>query len=286
MRVGFIRGLLWERYGDLWVSLMRGLEQDLHFADPDEVKRAWQTGKLSTLFQLAVGEAASLSQVDVLVVPDLNPNNKGSQVVARGSGQDPWIASFPQALRTLGGLPPIIGVPATLEENLETLAIETMLFITRDPVKVKLVWERNRRKARVPRYQEPRWSKLPGQQEVVAVIAQPWLLVSPLVEKLNHSEAHHVLQTQLNPALLREEARRLEKRLVATDGEVLGAAHYFNRKGNVDKLVMIVDKTSGADLWLETQVKKLVTKRLEVVYLQDLVPENELIEIMLEQSGV
>lgn len=286
MRIGFIRSLLWERYGDLWVSLMEGLEQDIHFADPKEVERKLQTErKLSVMFQLAVAEATSLSHVDELVVPDLNPNNKGSQAVARGSGQDPWIASFPEVLQTLGGLPPVIGVPATLEGNLETLAVETMLSLKRDPAKIKLVWERNKRKTQPSRYQEPRWTKLPGQQEVVAVIAQPWLLVPPLVAKLNHPETHHVLQTHLNPVLLHEEARRLEKRLVATDAEILGAAHYFNRKGNVDKLLMIVDKTSGADVWLEGQVKKLVNKKLEVIYLQDLVTEDEVIETLLEAKN-
>jgi hypothetical protein len=285
MRVGFIRSLLWERYGDLWLSLMKGLEQDIYFADPATVKQHLQAeGTLSIMFQLAIAEAEALNNVDILIAPDLNPSNKGSQVV-RGSGQDPWIASFPEALQRLGGLPPVIGVPATLEGNLETLAIETMLSIKRDPAKVKLVWERNKRKAQPSRYQEPRWTKLPGQHEVVAVSAQPWLLMTPLVNKVSRSEVHLVLQTQLSPSSLREEARRLEKRLIASDAEVLGAAHYFNRKGNVDKLLMMVDKTSGADLWLEAQVKKLVTKRLEVVYLQDLVAEDELVTMLLRAES-
>lgn len=282
MRVGFIRGLLWERYGDLWLSLMGGLELEKLFADPASVKQHLQTEQApGVIFQIAIAEATALNDADVLVAPDLNPTNKGEQIVARGSGQDPWIASFPEVLQTLGGLPPVLSVPATLEGNLETLATTTLLSINHDPGKVRLVWERNKHKAQPHRYPEPRWTKLPGQHEVVAVVAQPWLLVTPLVNKLIYPEAHIITQAQLSPVLLREEATRLEKRLIATDAEVLGAAHYFNRKGNVDKLLMIVDKSSGADLWLEAQVKKLVTKPLEVVYLQDLVSEDELVETLL-----
>jgi hypothetical protein len=285
MRVGFIRSLLWERYGDLWLSLMQGLELETSFAEISNVKQFLQKDETpGGAFQIAVAEARALNEADVLVAPDLNPTYKGGQAVARGSGQDPWIASFPEALQTLGGLPPILSVPASLERSLETLAVETLLSINHDPGKVKLVWERNKHKAQPHRYPEPRWTKLPGQHEVVGVIAQPWLLTNSLVNKLNHSEMHLVSQAQLNPALLREEAKRLEKRLIATDAEVLGAAHYFSRKGNVDKLLLIVDKSSGVDLWLETQVKKLVTKPLEVVYLQNLVPEDELVETLLKED--
>jgi hypothetical protein len=285
MRIGFIRGLLWERYGDLWLSLVQGLELEPSFADPVAVKQHLQTEQSPGLtFQIAVAEARALNDVDVLVAPDLNPTHEGGQAVARGSGQDPWIASFPEALQTLGGLPPILGIPATLEGNLESLVLETLLSINHDPSKVRLVWERNKHKAQPPHYPEPRWTKLPGQQEVVAVLAQPWLLTAPLISKLNRPDMHVVSQAQLNPALLREEAKRLEKRLVATDAETLGAAHYFSRKGNIDKLLVIIDKSSGADAWLETQVKKLVTKPLEVVYLQDLVPEDEMVETLLKED--
>jgi hypothetical protein len=285
MRVGFIRGLLWERYGDFWLSLIQGLELETSFAESSRVGQYLRAEKPpGVVFQIAIAEAMSLEDVDMLVAPDLNPTNTGGQVVARGSGQDPWIANFPGALQTLAGLPPILGVPATLELNLETLVIETLLSLKRDPAKVRLVWERHRRKATPPRYPEPRWTKLPGQHEVVGVVAQPWLL-GPLVNKLQSSENYVVLQTQLDPAFLREEAKRLEKRLIATDAEVLGAAHYFNRKGSVDSLLMLVDKSSGADLWLEAHVKKLVTKSLEVVYLQDLVTEDELVEMLMRAES-
>jgi hypothetical protein len=316
MRVGFIRGLSWERYGDFWHSLVQGLGVEVQFADPEASQRHFETGSMTlpgASIRCAVAEAFALSEVDVLMAPDLNPEElrtarglgEGKNVargkeVARGSGQDPWIASFPQALQTLGGLPPVIGVPATLELNLETLALETLLSLTHDTTKARLVWERNKRNAKPKRYQEPRWSKQPGQVESVAVLAQPWLLVAPLLNritlnkitlnklmlnKLNLAEANVISQQQFDPALLREEASRLEKRLIPSDAEVLGAAHYLNRKGTIDKFLMIVDNSSGADLWLEKQVRKIITKPLEVMYLQDIVPEHELVATLLKAEG-
>lgn len=283
MRVGFIRGLLWERYGDFWTTLVQGLEVETQQADLEAVRGFIKSKEIRTSglsFQVAVAEAFALSTVDLIIAPHLNPQADAGKSVARGSGQDPWIASFPEALQTLGGLPPVMGVPVLLDSSLETLVIETLLSMKRDPTRVRLVWERHKRGAGAKRYPEPRWTKQPGQREVVAVLAQPWLL-PPVLEHLVLPESHLISQHQLSPEVLQEEAKRLEKRLIATDAEVLGAAHYFNRKGNVDKLVMIVDQTSGADAWLEKQARKIVTKELEVIYLQDLVPENEFVKTLL-----
>jgi hypothetical protein len=276
MRVGFIRQLLWERYGPVWTAFAQGLELEVVFADLEDVKgQLAQTTDIPGLsFRLAVAEARALSSVDVLVAPDLNL----SETVARGSGQDPWIASFPEMLQRVAGLPPVITVPARLEGSLEPLVLETLLSFKHDPARVRLVWERQQRNLKPKRYPEPRWTKLSGQKDVVAVIGQPWLVTARL---WSPPESLVISQAQLNPTLLRDEAKRLEQRLIATDAETLGAAHYFNRKGSVDKLAMVVDRSSGADLWLEKQVKKIVTKPLEVLYLQDLVTEDSFAETLL-----
>jgi hypothetical protein len=269
MRVGFIKQLLWERYGQVWQNLLSGVETDILEATPDKTLQQFEsvpTDISGLSFKLAVAEALALGEADLLIVPDLNP----SETVQRGSGQDPWIASFPEALQRIAGLPPIVKVPATLEANLEPLILETLLSVKRDPAKVRLVYERNLPNLKAKRYTEPRWTKLPGQQETAAVIGQPWLVTSQVLALLNFSETHLVSQQQLSPASLKDEAKRLEQRLIATDAEVLGAAHFFNRKGTVDKLFMMVDNTSGADVWLEKQVRKMVSKPLEVVYVQDL----------------
>ncbi len=282
MRVGFIRQLLWERYGDVWARLLEGIEAEVQFANPEVVKKQFEAHPEipGISFRLAVAEALALLDTDVLIVPDLNPN----EAVARGGGQDPWIARFPEVLQRIAGLPPVIKVPAALDAKLESLVLETLLSLKRDPVRVRLAWERNQQSLKPKRYPEPRWSKLPGQSEVAGLTGQPWLLTRQLLTLLNRSEARLVSQQQLSPVLLREEAARLEKRLIASDAEVLGAAHYFNRKGSVDKLVLMVDTSSGADLWLEKQVRKIVSKPLEVVYLQDLVTESKAVETLLVTS--
>jgi hypothetical protein len=285
MRVGFIRQLLWERYGTFWASLLQDLGVETQQATSDGVTKAFSDQRVQNIpgisFQLAAAEALALANVDLLVVPDLNEGFD----INRGGGQDPWIANFPATLAQLGGLPPLLKVPATLRPDLEPLVTQTLMSLKRDPSKVRLLWERYRSRTQAKRYSEqPRWTKLPEQQEVVGVVGQPWL-VAKVLPLLDSSKTHFAPQSQLNPATLRGEAKRLEKRLIATDAEVLGAAHFFNRKGDINKLMLIVDKTSGADLWLEQQAKKIVTKPLEVVYLQDLVPDTQLVETLLVRDS-
>jgi hypothetical protein len=290
MRVGFIKQLLWERYGQVWTDLVQSIDVEVRFADVANVQRHLATLQTPTQqptlpgvsFRLAVAEAFALLESDILIAPDLNPDDlHPDQRVARGGGQDPWIASFPEALQRMGGLPPILKVPASLEGNLETLALETLLSLNHDPTKARLAWERNQQRLKPKRYPEPRWTKLPGQKTVTAILGQPWLLTANLLALVSTSERHVISQNQLSPSLLRDEAKRLEKRLIATDAETLGAAHYFNRKGSVDNLLMIVDSSSGADLWLEAQVKKIVAKPLEIVNLRDLISESTAVETLL-----
>ena len=81
--------------------------------------------------------------------------------------------------------------------------------------------------------------------------------------------------------MLRAEGRRIDERLIPTDSEVLGAARYLGRKGSVDKLVMVADKTSGADAWLVGRVQKLTHKPLEIIYLQDILEPDALVSAFL-----
>ncbi len=277
MRVGFIKQLLWERYGHVWTTLTKGVDADILEPEREQLKHHFeaQPDSLGLAFRLAVAEALALSGADVLIVPELNPKQlRAKETVARGGGQDLWIASFPEALQRVPGLPPIIKVPATLEANLETLVLETLLSMKRDPARVRLVWERIQPSLKPKRYPEPSYTKLPGHEETAGVIGQPWQLTPQLFALFNLPETQLVSQQQFHPTFLQEEAKRLEQRLIATDAEVLGAAHFFNRKGSIDKLLMVVDSSSSADLWLEKQVKKIVTKPLEISYLQDLIQEH------------
>ena len=263
-------------------KLLAGVGLEVCHAAPEEVRGALQDKRLDAVsgftFKLAAAEALAF-EVDVILAPELNPEATS----LRGSGQDPFVSSFPEALGTsMGGLPPIVGVPASLEDNMETLVISTLHTLTRDPALVRRVWERLRTSARAPKTAEPRWRVRPSEGGTVGVIAQPWLLREEVVAAaLKGVEAHTVSQNQLDPAILRSEGVRVDERLISTDSEVLGAARYLGRKGSVDRLVMIADKTSGADAWLVRGAQKLTHKPLEVVYLQDVLEPDALVNAFL-----
>lgn len=278
MRIGFITQLLWSRYGDFWVHLLEGIGAEAVFAPPEKVRKHVHSEALraipGTFLQLAVAQALALDDVDVLVVPRLN-----AQEVPRGSGQDPWIADFPTTLASFANVPKIISVPVSVEHT-ESIAIEIMLSLSRDAAKVKRVWERNSHRAKPPRYPEVNWNKRPYQKEVLGFIGQPWMMSDQIMPLLNLPDSLIVAQHQLEPVFLRQESPK-QKRLIETDAEVLGAARFFGRKGNIDRIVMLVDKISGADVWLEKQVEKIIHKPLEVIYLQDLVPQTNIAEILM-----
>ena len=282
MRIGFITQLLWPRYGPFWERLISGAGLEVIYAEPEEVRQKLSDERLEAVsgfaFKLAAAEALALADTDVILAPDLNAGTTS----LRGSGQDPFIASFPEALdASLSGLPSIMSIPALLTDNLETLAISTLQTLTRDPALVRRVWERQRASARPSKMAEPRWRVRPSEGGTLGVIAQPWLLREEVIRaSLEHLAltSHTVSQSQLDPAMLRGEGQRVDERLIPTDSEVLGAARYLGRKGSVTKLVMIADKTSGADAWLVSRVQKLVYKPLEVVYLQDVLEPDTLLK--------
>jgi hypothetical protein len=284
MRVGFVTQLLWPRYGDFWKALVTGAGLEVVYPVAEAVRGRLGDAQLGAVpglaFRLAAAQALAL-EADVLLAPQLNPRGGST----RGGGQDPFIADFPEALVThLYGLPPVIGVPASLEGPLETLAVSTLLKLTHDPALVRRTWERNRSRARAPRLPEPKWRVRPSEGEMVGVLGQPWLLSDALAQRAaahalapevpgrldRPGHVHLVSQHQLSPALLREEGRRVDEGLVDTDLEVLGAARFLGRKGGVGRLVMLADETSGADAWLVAKVQRLVYKPLTVISLQAL----------------
>ena len=270
MRAGFITQLLWPRYGPFWTKLVEGAGLEPVYAADDEVRRALSDPRLDeipgTAFRLAGAQVLALD-ADVIFAPDLNPGESAT----RGGGQDAFIANFPEALATtLVGLPPIIGVPASLTgAGLESLVVSTLLGLTHNAGLVRRVWERHRTAARAPRRPDPKWRVRPSDGGTVGVIGQPWLVNDTLARRVA-GEAHVVGQHQLDPAFLREEGRRVDDRLVGTDTEVLGAAHFLGRKGSVERLVMIADETSSVDAWLVSQVQRTAHKPLFVAYVQRL----------------
>lgn len=272
MRVGFVTQLLWPRYGAFWYRLVAASATPV-LPEKGATLKALEDERLTVIpgaaFRLAAAQALALNDCDIIIAPDLNAGEEGT----RGGAQDPWIASFPDALATsVGGLPPIIAVPASLEPAIEPLAVQTLHRLVHDPARVKRVWAQHRGRIRAPSYPEPRWYGKPN-QEVIGLMAQPWLMNETLAARLQDEHSLSVAQHQLEPARLRLEGRRFDQRLIATDSEVLGAARLFSRKGSVTRLVLIIDESSASDRWLRRQIEAMVAKPLEVRALHEVVED-------------
>lgn len=277
VQVGFVTQLLWPRYGSFWLGLVKGASAEVRFAERERAAALLSEARVQAVpgraLRLAVAQALALHSCDVIVAPELNLGADPGGEVARGGGQDPWIASFPEALAaSIAGLPPVLGVPASLGPDLERRAVEVLAQLGLEPAAVRRVWERWRTSARSPRLPEPRWQRRAGERETVGLIGQPWL-VGAVAPALAREGVHLLAQHQLEPQGLREEGWRLEPRLIATDAEVLGAARHFGRRAAVDRLELLVDPSSGADLWLARRVRRLVHKPLAVRSLDEVLPD-------------
>ena len=270
MRIGFITQLLWSRYGDLWQNLITAIGGEAKFADNKSVTELLEDERVQTVpgvaFQLAVAQALALQDCDLIIAPDLNPGED----LARGSGQDPWVASFPETLATsFAGLPPVVSVSAQLGEGLESSATKLLLSLSNDPIRVRRVWEQYKGRAQQAKSPAIRWTLSPAENETVGLLSQSWHLSDKLTRLVKEDNRHIVSQQMFDSVALREEAWRLEPRLIASDAEVLGAGRLMARKGSIERLHFVADKTSGSDAWLNQQLTKLVHKPLSLSYLQD-----------------
>lgn len=267
MRVGFLTRLLWDRYGPFWSDLLRAAGADVTLPDPELVRRALEDPRLEripgTAFREAAAQAIALSNCERIVAPDLNPGYEGS----RGSTQDPFVASFPDALaQALPGLPPILSVPADLAaEGLETRAIETLLAVSPGPTGVRRVWQTHRAGARPPRKGGAGSAERPSRTATVALVGQPWYLNDEAAAAVAGPGEHLVPAHAFDPADLREEGWRVDDGLAPTDAEALGAVRRLARRTGVSRLRMIVDPESGADAWLERRARTLVRRPFETV---------------------
>src|SRR5690625_1634684 len=123
MRIGFLKTLLYSRYGDFWLALARDAGAEPVFADPEDVLRH-NAGNLAAEvpasgFRLATAEALALAHCDIIVVPGLNYGLEST----RGGGQDPWVSDFPEALAATSGLRNIFAVPAWLDPSMTDLVV-------------------------------------------------------------------------------------------------------------------------------------------------------------------
>lgn len=271
VRVGFVTQLLWHRYGGFWRGLAEAAGAEVVFPTLTGVRAALSDPAVLNVpgaaFRLAAAQALSLAEeVDVLVVPRLNRESQ----VARGAGQDPWIADFPGALRSaVPGLPALRAVPADLGAEVESEAVAFVQALMRDAVQVGRVWSRVRTQARPHRPAPVTWNYRPGELATVALIGQPWLLNDALTRAVTGEGEHVVAQHRLDPLELRAEGHRADPQLVDTDAETLGAARLAARRSAVSRVRLLVDATSGSDAWLARRVEKTVHKPVQVLDVQD-----------------
>jgi hypothetical protein len=263
MRIGFVTQLLWDRYGYFWRRLFEDAGAEILFPEPEATKRFRDDRRVAGVsgasFRLAVAQALALAEADVIVAPSLNAGSESS----RGGGQDPWVADFPGALGTLGGLPSVLGVPAWLSPEFEPLAVRSLNEVVHDGGRVKRVWDRHRAGLRHEPLPEPSWRAAAGRR-LVGVLAQPWLMNAELASRVAPADSAVVGLHQIDPFRLREEGERIDPRMIPTDQEVMGAARLFSRRGTIREVHMVVDESSGSDLWLRERLARLLTKPLVV----------------------
>ena len=274
MKVGFITQLLWVRYGSFWVKMFENIGVEVVFPNPKMTYKAQNINLEEVsgfVFRLAVLQAIMLD-VDFVVAPNINFDSKAS----KGSAQDLWIADFPNALASqVRSLSPILPVPATLNlplADLEKLAMQTLYPLTHQATEVKRAWERY---SSGIKDQVPAYAKAPQGENHIGVIGQPWLLSEDLVKALGVNK--FFAQHKLDPGFLQKEGMRVRKDLLSSDTEVIGAAHYLDRKGSIKEIIMLADNSSGADVWLTKRVGRIINKPFSVKYIQDLLPISELV---------
>lgn len=282
MRVGFVTQLLWPRYGAFWRSLVRNAGAEAVFPTPEGVRAALGNERVrgvpTASFRLAVAQAASLAgEVDVLVVPSLNPDDGAT----KGGAQDPWIADFPGALRaTLAGLPHVRSVPTEFGESIEGQAVEFLHSLLAEGRTVRRAWERSRPYAKPTRLPAVAMQLLPGETRTVAVLGQPWLVNDALVGATRQADEHVVAIHQLDPLVTREEGLRAQPELLGTDAEVLGAARLLGRRASIGRLRLVVDPGSGSDAWLARRLREAAHKPVEVVDLREALSERDSVDTL------
>ncbi|HLR45894.1 MAG TPA: hypothetical protein VK092_01970 [Deinococcales bacterium] len=282
MRIGFLKTLLWSRYGQFWLAVARDAGAEPVFAEPEAVLRHAAAGPArdvpSTAFRLATAEALALAHCDLIIVPDPNYGSES----ARGAGQDAWVSGYPEALASGSGLRNIFSVPAWLDPSMSDLAVTLLQRLRSDGWRTRMILERHRTRL------TPRRPGLPPQARpgTTAVLAQPWLAaLEPERLLADGAVGTHFGQSQLPAELLLTEGARVRDGLLRTDTEVLGAVRWFNRRGGFSKLVFVRDDGSGPDDWLIRQAERSSHKPLEVVHASELMSESDWLERLPETSG-
>jgi len=269
VRVGFLTHLLWDRYGPFWETLVRSVGAEVVRPPLAGLVARLTDARLAEadalVFKLAIAASLSLDDVDFLVVPLLLAEDGTS----RGAAQDPWIAALPTMLeRSLPGLPPVVGVPARLDGEIETLAVALLRRLTGDVGAIRRAWSTHRLEVRPPRRPPP--PATPAGVLSSALLGSPWLATERVLAATPFAGEPSVGPWQFPPEVLREEGLRIDSKLADSDAEALGALRRLARSGSVGRLRWLTDESSGSDAWLLRRARALAGDRLEVVSMEQL----------------
>lgn len=276
VRVGFVTQLLWDRYGAFWRDLAEGAGAEAVLPEPGAVNQVLSDlpddAAPTAAFRLALAQAMALAETDLLVLPRLNPEDKGD----RGGGSDRWIADLPGAL--VDAMPSgarSLAVATYPDEGVETAAVQFVTDLVRGAAEVGRVWARFRTRAEaLAQGRGPTRARAQADRAAARALAhgnarvylaQPWVMSTEVAARLANADERAVTQLAVDPAKAREEGWRFDERLLHTDAEVIGAARLLGRRSGVGELRMIVDEASPSDAWLVRRLTQVTRRPVEAV---------------------
>ena len=289
MRVGFVTQLLFERYGGFWRDLVAGagatvvmptrdgMQAHAVGIDPAEVP--------GLSFRLAAVQAASLSDCDIIVVPELNPDLES----ARGSAQDRWVADLAGALDdAVAGLPTLVSVAAYPDPAIETRATLLLHHLLHEPGGVTRVWARHRAAAErlmstvnvKPSRSAVERSALPSD----ALVGQPWVVSDAVMHASTAAGITGLSSRSLAVEQARAEGSSFDERLIPTDAEVVGAARILSRRAGVTALRFLLDDGASSDAWLLRRVTRAVHKPVVPLHWSDIAPDGDAASVFVNLS--
>lgn len=276
VRVGFVTQLMWDRYGQFWSDLVAGAGADVVLPDPAAVREAWQELPVdaapTAAFRLALAQAHSLSDSDLLLLPSLNPEGTSE----RGGGSDRWIADLPGAL--VDALPSgarSFAAATYPDEGVETAAVGLLTDLVRGAAEVGRVWARFRARAeaqakgatavRARAGADRSAARALAHGDAVVWLAQPWVMTTEVAAALGARDDRTLTQLAVDAARAREEGWRFDPKLLHTDAEVIGAARLLSRRAGVGEVRMLVDEGASSDAWLARRVAQVTRRPFEAV---------------------
>lgn len=280
MQIGVITAFAWERYGPLWVGLLRDVDAEVVVPAPDVVLRhaAALDPTEGLVPWLARASLRALSGVDAVLVPQLLPDD----VEGHGSAQDPWLADLPALLpRVESAAPLLLRVPLETGPQVEAAAMAVLTRVQRDAGRVRRAWDRHRVAALRPWQPRPAAAHRSDQVQV-ALAGSPWWVHERIARVVARPGEQLVGQHRVAPAALREEGLRWRADLVDADAETLGAVRRFARRGDISGVRLLLDTGSSAQAWLARRARELAGDRLETVSLLDTVGAERLLRAVVD----